>query len=145
MPSSPLDTKLYNKVKQEAKQRFQRWPSLYGSAWVSKEYKRRGGTYHTSSKRQLTDTGVNRWFREEWVQVLPYVTAGKRVPCGSRKGSGKACRPLKRITKDTPITLDEILRIHDKKKIASLASHKTKNMDSRVSWRKGTISKRYKS
>ena len=33
------------KVKAEAKQKFDVWPSAYGSGWLVKEYKRRGGTY----------------------------------------------------------------------------------------------------
>jgi hypothetical protein len=41
----PTNKELYNKVKSEAKDRFDRWPSAYGSAWLVKEYKRRGGEY----------------------------------------------------------------------------------------------------
>lgn len=41
-PSNPA---LYAKVKAEAKGKFKVWPSAYGSGWLVKEYKRRGGTY----------------------------------------------------------------------------------------------------
>ena len=43
--SSPKNKELYSRIKSEAKQKFDRWPSAYASAWVVKEYKRRGGTY----------------------------------------------------------------------------------------------------
>jgi len=35
---------LYSRVKSEAKKKF-KWPSAYGSAWLVKTYKKRGGTY----------------------------------------------------------------------------------------------------
>ena len=41
----PIDKSLYEKVKNEAKKRFEVWPSAYGSGWLVREYKRRGGRY----------------------------------------------------------------------------------------------------
>ena len=41
----PTDKALYSRVKAEAKSKFDRWPSAYGSAWLVKEYKKRGGGY----------------------------------------------------------------------------------------------------
>ena len=41
----PTNKDLYSKVTSEAKSKFDRWPSAYASAWVVKEYKRRGGKY----------------------------------------------------------------------------------------------------
>jgi len=45
--SSPTPTNkvLYNKVKAEAKRKFDVWPSAYASGWLTKEYKKRGGKY----------------------------------------------------------------------------------------------------
>ena len=43
--AKPANPALYAKVKAEAKSRFNVWPSAYGSGWLVKEYKRRGGTY----------------------------------------------------------------------------------------------------
>lgn len=43
--SVPLDTKLYEQVKREAKRRFDVWPSRYATWWLSKEYVKRGGRY----------------------------------------------------------------------------------------------------
>ena len=43
--AKPANPALYAKVKVEAKRKFKVWPSAYGSGWLVKEYKRRGGTY----------------------------------------------------------------------------------------------------
>lgn len=43
--NKPTNPKLYAQIKSEAKKKFDRWPSAYGSAWLVKEYKRRGGGY----------------------------------------------------------------------------------------------------
>ena len=43
--SKPSNPKLYARVKAEAKRKFKAWPSAYGSAWLVKTYKSRGGTY----------------------------------------------------------------------------------------------------
>lgn len=130
----PIDQRLYNRVKEEAKTRFKRWPSAYGSAWLVKEYKRRGGQYEPSGIR---DRGVGRWMKEEWIQVVPYIEKGVRVPCGSRKEAAKACRPYKRISEDTPITLDELLSLHGRTRVLQLAKKKLRNMDGRVNWKAG--------
>lgn len=41
----PTNQALYNRVKVQAKKKFDVWPSAYASAWLTKEYKKRGGKY----------------------------------------------------------------------------------------------------
>jgi hypothetical protein len=41
----PTNPQLYSRVKAEAKSKFDTWPSAYGSAWLVKTYKKRGGGY----------------------------------------------------------------------------------------------------
>jgi hypothetical protein len=41
----PTNPELYSRVKSEAKSKFDTWPSAYGSAWLVKTYKSRGGGY----------------------------------------------------------------------------------------------------
>jgi hypothetical protein len=41
----PTDMTLYNRVKSEAKKKFDVIPSAYSSAWIVKTYKARGGGY----------------------------------------------------------------------------------------------------
>ena len=43
--SKPSNPKLYAAVKAEAKRKFKKWPSAYGSAWLVRTYKKRGGGY----------------------------------------------------------------------------------------------------
>lgn len=43
--SKPTNPSLYSRVKAEAKRKFDVWPSAYASAWLTKEYKKRGGGY----------------------------------------------------------------------------------------------------
>lgn len=42
---TPKNKALYSRVKAEAKRKFDVWPSAYASAWLTKEYKKRGGKY----------------------------------------------------------------------------------------------------
>ena len=48
--SDPSNPKLYARVVQAAKDKFDVYPSAYANAWVVAEYKRRGGTYKSESK-----------------------------------------------------------------------------------------------
>ena len=43
--SSPLYGKISSACKAAAKKKFKVWPSAYASGWLTKEYKKRGGTY----------------------------------------------------------------------------------------------------
>jgi hypothetical protein len=43
--SNPSNMDLYNRIKQEARTKFDVYPSAVANAWVVAEYKRRGGTY----------------------------------------------------------------------------------------------------
>jgi hypothetical protein len=45
---SPSDKELYERVKAEAKRKFDVYPSAVANAWVVAEYKRRGGKYSSN-------------------------------------------------------------------------------------------------
>jgi hypothetical protein len=58
--SEPANKELYNRVKAEAKRKFDVYPSAVANAWVVREYKKRGGTYKKKTKKsadtlQLSD------------------------------------------------------------------------------------------
>ena len=55
--SEPANTDLYAKIKAEAKQKFDVYPSAVANAWVVQEYKKRGGTYKAKSKKSLSKNG----------------------------------------------------------------------------------------
>ena len=139
MPSSksptPKNTRLYNKVKTEAKDNFERYPSLYASSWIVREYKKRGGEY--DGKKPSKSSGISRWYREEWVQVESYLKTGKKTECGSSIKDTKACRPLKRVDDKTPITIPELLKKHDKATLIKIARQKQRDMSGRVVWTNG--------
>lgn len=44
----PTNPKLYASVKAAAKRKFDKWPSAYGSAWLTREYQKRGGGYRVA-------------------------------------------------------------------------------------------------
>jgi hypothetical protein len=41
----PVDTELYNRVRESAKRKFGQKTGLYRSSWMVHEYVKRGGTY----------------------------------------------------------------------------------------------------
>ena len=50
--AKPTNPALYARVKAEAKRRFAVYPSAYANAWLVREYKKRGGTYRTGTKKR---------------------------------------------------------------------------------------------
>ena len=48
----PVNKALYSRVKAEAKRKFAVYPSAYANAWLVREYKKRGGTYRTGTKKR---------------------------------------------------------------------------------------------
>jgi hypothetical protein len=137
VPDNVLNPVLYRKAKAEADVKYAR-PGLYKSAWLVKRYTELGGKYSGTKPK---NTGVNRWLKSEgWLQVIPYITKGEKIQCGSSDGKMIACRPSKRASNDTPITIQECIEKHGKSKVLSLARHKEKNPDSRINWVSGTIS-----
>lgn len=108
----PVDIKLYNKVKKEAKLKFLKYPSIYANSWVVREYKKRGGKYQG---KKSDKQGLTRWFKEDWVDLnRPIKKDGKIVGherCGRRKAqldNYPLCRPSKRVSRKTPVTISEL-------------------------------------
>jgi hypothetical protein len=50
--STPSNPKLYARVVQAAKDKFDVYPSAVANSWVVQEYKRRGGTY--KAEKEIT-------------------------------------------------------------------------------------------
>lgn len=89
-PPKPNNPELYAKAKEIADKKFSK-PSAYKSGFIVKKYKEMGGTY---SGKKPSKKGIAGWFKENWKDV-----AGLEYP---------VYRPTKRISKDTPLTPDEI-------------------------------------
>jgi len=127
---TPSNKTLYNQVKTEAKRKYKFFPSsLYAKVWINKEYKNRGGTFVKSN-----DSSSFRFFQEKWVQVIPFLKSGKVVECNAHEETTKACRPLYRVSSDTPVTLPELLDLHPKSEILVMARKKNKNIKKSVEW-----------
>lgn len=56
--SEPADKELYARVKADAKKKFDVYPSAVANAWVTREYKKRGGTYKKTEKSAEASTLV---------------------------------------------------------------------------------------
>lgn len=127
---TPNNKELYNRVKSEAKKKFKGdWPSAYGSAWLVREYKKRGGTYNDGgvkgcdckscpscakkeALKKYADGGLKRWFKEKWTNEK-----GDACGSGTTKGEPK-CRPSKRVSSKTPKTWGEMSESQKKKAIS---------------------------
>ena len=128
IPSNVKNPSLYKKAKKIADETYKK-NSAYKNMFLVKTYKDLGGEY--SGKK--TDKGVARWNKEKWIQVKPFLEEGKKIACGFGDG-GKGCRPSKRIDKDTPTTIQELIKKHGKKPLLKLANEKRKDMNKRVLW-----------
>jgi hypothetical protein len=122
---------IYKKSLEKANKVFGPKSSAYRSAYIVKTYKELGGKIDSTKPPYL-----ERWFKEKWIQVIPYLESGKIVDCGNKtKSPGKACRPLKRISKNTPITIKELEQLHSKKDLIKTAKIKDKSPNKRVIWK----------
>ena len=60
--SVPVDMELYSRIKNEAKEKFDVYPSAYANAWLVREYKKRGGKYRTGKKSADSDSNMqSKW------------------------------------------------------------------------------------
>lgn len=125
-----VDKDIYTRAKRIADDTYKRH-SAYKSMYIQKVYKDLGGRY----KGKKNTKGVTRWNKEEWIQVIPFLSQGKKIACGEDNKKTKVCRPMKRVDSKTPITLPELLKLHSKKDLLSLARKKNKDMDKRVYWK----------
>ena len=131
--SKPVNTKLYNRLKQKIKARSKVWPSAYASGQLVRAYKSKGGSYQCVRKNAhgCGFGSLDRWFKEQWVDLCKPKRNGKYQKCGRSKSSRKGypyCRPLKRISSQTPKTVGEI----GKSKIKQMCSKKRRNPYRRI-------------
>jgi hypothetical protein len=126
-----MDDHLYKKAKQIVTEQYGSKTSAYRSMAIVKKYKELGGKYHKPKDENI---GVTRWLNEKWIQVGPYLKNGSHVKCGLNLRRAHACRPSIRVSKETPITIQEVVRKHGYVKTLE------KSGEYRVDWVRGNVS-----
>lgn len=136
-PEFVKSPKLWDEARKQADDVYAR-PSAYKSMYISKVYKRIGGKYKTKTKPSKTGERTEKWLKEEWIQIKPYVEDGKEIACGRSDGKPNACRPKKNVKGgENNITISEIVRKFGKKTVRELTNKKLRDMDGRLDWKKG--------
>jgi hypothetical protein len=136
IPDNIIDKDLYIEAKKEADKVYKSH-GLYKSAYINKVYQKLNGRYIDDKPKK--DEGIQRWLDEKWISVLPYLINGEIKQCGSLNNQLIACRPLYRVTKDTPITISELIKKHGKELLIKLAVEKDKRPYIRINWKEGKI------
>jgi hypothetical protein len=112
--STRRDPELYAKVSEKIRKE-QPKNSAYRSMRISTTYEKEFHKKHPNQNafvgKNTRKKGIRRWIDEEWINVGHYMKTGERIPCGTtaETGSYSACRPWKRITKETPKTLKGLI------------------------------------
>jgi hypothetical protein len=126
----------YKKAFSEANKIYGTKSNIYRSSYIVQKYKDYGGTF--TEKRNSRNEILSQWYKEKWISVIPYLEKGEIIKCGSSSGN-EGCRPLIRINKKTPITINELLQIHSKQDLLKMAYLKKMNPDIRVNWKELTF------
>ena len=126
----PRDEKLYDVVKHKVKRSVERWPSAYASGQVVQMYKKKYKAKYGPKSKPYTgtkkETELARWYKEKWVDLCRPKDDGTYAPCGRAKMKGKypSCRPSKRVTNDTPVTVKEFIKLLGKPEIEKRCARK---------------------
>ena len=115
LSESVTDQKLYKRVKRAAGDKFESKTGIYKSAWIVREYKKRGGKFKRGSNKTSKKSGLKGWFKEKWIdlnrpirnrqgKVIGYEACGR----SNKKQAYPLCRPSHRISRSTPRTYKEI-------------------------------------
>ena len=140
VPEKIKNKSLYRKVKEEILNKYPKH-SAYRSMLIIKEYKKRGGEIDEKKEKK---SGLNRWLKEEWVNVYAYLKENKKISCGKNEYIKKsACRPLTKISQKTPITINELLKLHSKESILKAIEKKNKDPQNTImNWKTLTVKKK---
>jgi len=102
-----------------AKEKFEVYPSAYANAYAVQVCKGDKadleGNYvnHYETEKKDEDSGLTRWFKEDWVNVCEKDVSGNYLPCGRKKAILKPkdypyCRPLNKLPGTTVKTVGEL-------------------------------------
>jgi hypothetical protein len=107
IPVNVKNKKLYLSIKNKIKKEIgttRRW-GAYDSGRLVREYKKKGGEYLKISEDNSGK--LSRWYKEKWIDACKWPNIS---PCGREENDRQVtyCRPLIRVTKDTPKTIKEL-------------------------------------
>ena len=126
-----LDDILINKIKQEAKNKFIN-QGIYKDAYIIKNYIKHLGEFGDNTFEMDYFKRIINFLAEKWINVELYLEEHK-ISDLEELQHAKCTRPLLRVNSDTPITINEILKLHGKKKILDII--KMKKSNERINWR----------
>ena len=105
-----------------AKEKFQVYPSAYANGYASQVCNGNkpdlegnySNDYEKEGKEKDTESGLSRWFKEEWVNVCETDNKGNYLPCGRKEAdiddssSYPYCRPLHKLPGTTVKSVPEL-------------------------------------
>lgn len=100
--TEPLNKKLWEDIKNDIKMKFKKRWNAYYSGLLVQEYKEQGGLFKGPKPKNINERPLNRWFKEEWTSI------GGEYP---------TYRPTKRVSRETPKTIEEISNKRKKEQI----------------------------
>ena len=123
--NSPTNPELWAQAKSKARAKFDVYPSAYANGWAAKWYKDQGGGWKKTkakSEESSKQSNLDRWFKEDWVDISKKDESGKHPPCGRSDADSKAgypkCRPSKRVSEETPETTRSMSKEEKAKAVA---------------------------
>lgn len=128
--SIPLNTELYNQIKQEIYNKYPKH-SAYRSMMIVKKYKEAGGTYKDNEKNKMNTT---KWLKQEWTDANEYYRTKNIVPCGSQNtielyNEYPLCRPLSILKRLSNKQLKQLIDEKNKLGKKQLITSKVLNTD----------------
>lgn len=128
--TTPTNSHLYAHCEYVINRKYPRSPKLFRKYRTRQEYKAQGGEFREAT----IDNQRARELCERWVQVIPFLKSGKVIDTTVTTRNTKACRPLIRVDENTPVTLPELLKMHDRYDILNMARRKNKTPHKSVHW-----------
>ena len=130
--------KLCKRGKEAAKKVFKVYPSAYANGYAAQvclgkkpgldgKYKV-DPEYAEAKRKKEPNTGLERWFKEKWVNVCePRNPKGRHPPCGRKNAklapkSYPYCRPSVRVSNETPKTVGELTKAEIKRRCSKKRS-----------------------
>lgn len=123
--NTPTNPGLWSQAKSKARAKFDVYPSAYANGWAAKWYKDNGGGWKKTKKKSegsSKQSNLDRWFKEDWVDISKKDESGKHPPCGRSDADEKSgypkCRPSKRVSEETPETTKSMSKEEKTKAVA---------------------------